>query len=88
MIINNLLDALRAGEGGRLALILPDAGQSVSYDELRDQVAAMAAGLRAAGVGRGDRVALALPNGLDGVVAFLAASAEGTAAPLNPGYKF
>ncbi len=33
-------------------------------------------------------MALALPNGLDAIVAFLAAAAAGTAAPLNPGYKF
>jgi acyl-CoA synthetase (AMP-forming)/AMP-acid ligase II len=32
-------------------------------------------------------VAMALPNGLDAIVAFLAAATAGTAAPLNPGYK-
>ena len=30
---------------------------------------------------------MALPNGLPTIVAFLAASEAGTAAPLNPGYK-
>jgi oxalate---CoA ligase len=83
-----LLDILNAADGGRTALILPDAGLSVTYDDLRRRVGAMAAALREAGVGRGDRVATALPNGLDAIVAFLAASAAGTAAPLNPGYKF
>ncbi len=48
----------------------------------------MAGALHAAGVRRGDRVAMALPNGLDAIVAFLAAAAAGTAAPLNPGYKY
>jgi oxalate---CoA ligase len=61
---------------------------SVTYDELRRRVRGMAGALYAAGVRRGDRVALALPNGLDAIVAFLAAAAAGTAAPLNPGYKF
>ena len=47
----------------------------------------MAESLAAAGVGRGDRVGIALPNGLPNIVTFLAASVAGTAAPLNPGYK-
>ena len=48
---------------------------------------AVAEPLAAAGVGRGDRVGIALPNGLPTIVSFLAASMAGTAAPLNPGYK-
>jgi acyl-CoA synthetase (AMP-forming)/AMP-acid ligase II len=44
----------------------------------------MLAGL---GVGRGDRVALVLPNGVEAIVIFLAAATAGTAAPLNPAYK-
>src|ERR1022692_3540148 len=52
------------------------------------RVRGMAGALYAAGVRRGDRVAMALPNGLDAIVAFLAPAAAGTAAPLNPGYKF
>lgn len=83
-----LLDVLNAGPGARAAVILPDAGISVTYDELRQRVRGMAGALHAAGVRRGDRVAMALPNGLDAIVAFLAAAAAGTAAPLNPGYKF
>jgi len=69
-------------------MILPETGEVITYAELRSRVRTMAAGLRAAGTGPGDRVALALPNGPDAVVAFLAAAAVGTAAPLNPGYKF
>lgn len=40
--------------------------------------------LRALGIGRGDRVALVMPNGPAGVVAFLAVAAGATCAPLNP----
>jgi acyl-CoA synthetase (AMP-forming)/AMP-acid ligase II len=83
-----LLDVLDSADGHRTAVILPEAVLSVTYDELRRRVRAMAGALHAAGVRRGDRVALALPNGLDAIVAFLAAAAAGTAAPLNPGYKF
>src|SRR6185295_7191272 len=51
------------------------------------QVQAVAEQLAAAGVSRGDRIGIALPNGLPLVVAFLAAAVAGTAAPLNPSYK-
>jgi acyl-CoA synthetase (AMP-forming)/AMP-acid ligase II len=50
-------------------------------------VRAVASQLAVAGVRRGDRVGMALPNGLTTIVAFLAAATAGTAAPLNPGYK-
>jgi len=83
-----LLDVMDAAEGQRTAIILPEAALAVTYDDLRRRVRGMAGALSAAGVRRGDRVALALPNGLDAIVAFLAAAAAGTAAPLNPGYKF
>ena len=83
-----LLEVLDAADGRRTAVILPESGRLVSYDELRSQVRGMAGALRAAGIYRESRVAIALPNGLESIVAFLAASVAGTAAPLNPGYKF
>jgi acyl-CoA synthetase (AMP-forming)/AMP-acid ligase II len=83
-----LLEVLDAADGRRSAIILPDSGRRVTYDALRRQVRAMANALRGAGISGGDRVAIALPNGLEAVAAFLAASVAGTAAPLNPGYKF
>jgi acyl-CoA synthetase (AMP-forming)/AMP-acid ligase II len=82
-----LLDVLDTADGLRTAVVLPDAGLAVTYDELRRRVRSMAGAFYAAGVRRGDRVAMALPNGLDAIVAFLAAATAGTAAPLNPGYK-
>ena len=51
--------------------------QSLSRDELRDEVAAVAAGLRAAGVGRGDRVGGFLPNCPEAIIAMLATSSIG-----------
>ncbi|MFN7996156.1 MAG: acyl--CoA ligase [Bryobacteraceae bacterium] len=83
-----LLELLDRAEASRTAVILPEAGVRVTYGNLRQQVRDLACGLYQAGIRRGDRVATALPNGLDAIVAFLAASAAGTAAPLNPGYKF
>jgi acyl-CoA synthetase (AMP-forming)/AMP-acid ligase II len=85
---NTLLDVLSAAPGGRTALIVPETGASITYDSLRAQVFDLAAALRAAGVGPGDRVAIALPNGPDAIVSFLAASLAGTAAPLNPAYRY
>src|SRR5918999_137270 len=71
----------------RTAIIHSDQNIRITYGDLRRQVAAVASALRAAGVNRGDRVGIALPNGLPNIVCFLAASQAGTAAPLNPGYK-
>src|SRR3984893_4298480 len=82
-----LLDLLEHSPGGRIAIILPEQNLRVTYGALRSQVRAVAEQLAAAGVGRGDRVGIALPNGLPMIVSFLAASVAGTAAPLNPAYR-
>jgi acyl-CoA synthetase (AMP-forming)/AMP-acid ligase II len=86
-IPGTLLDVLSAAPGHRTAILVPEANLRVSYDSLRNQVAAMADSLTAAGIAPGDRVAMALPNGLPAIVSFLAASIAGTAAPLNPAYR-
>ena len=49
----------------------------LSWDELRDQVARCAAGLRRLGVERGDRVVAYMPNVPETVVAFLACASIG-----------
>jgi len=49
----------------------------LSWGELRAQVAAVAAGLRALGVERGDRVVAYLPNIPEAIVAFLATASLG-----------
>jgi acyl-CoA synthetase (AMP-forming)/AMP-acid ligase II len=82
-----LPDLFRCAPAQQAAVVLPERNLQITYGELRDQVAAVAESLAACGVRRGDRVALALPNGLPAIVAFLAASTAGTAAPLNPAYK-
>ena len=43
--------------------------------------------LNRAGIGRGERVAIVLPNGPEMAACFMAVAACCTAAPLNPGYK-
>ena len=83
-----LVDVLGAPGDSRTAIVVPEVGLRVSYDSLRQQVLAMADALAFAGIQRGQRVALALPNGLSAIVCFLAASIAGTAAPMNPAYPY
>ena len=83
----SLLELLAAAPASRPAVVLPEAGIRVSYGSLRAQVARTADAFAAAGIGRQDRVAIVLPNGLPLIVCFLAAAVAGTAAPLNPGYR-
>jgi acyl-CoA synthetase (AMP-forming)/AMP-acid ligase II len=82
-----LLDLLKSHPPESIACIVPEKDLRVSYGALREQVIACAEALSAAGVKQGDRIGIALPNGLPNVVAFLAASMVGTAAPLNQAYK-
>jgi acyl-CoA synthetase (AMP-forming)/AMP-acid ligase II len=85
--VATLLDVLHFADS-HTAIIVPELGVHVTYDSLRQQVLAMANALASAGIRRGDAVAIALPNGLPGIVSFLAASIAGTAAPLNPAYPY
>jgi long-chain acyl-CoA synthetase len=64
--------------------LLEVGGPSLSYGELWDRSARVAGGLRAAGVERGDRVAIRLGNGIDWVLAFFGAQLIGAAVvPVN-----
>src|SRR4051812_35463480 len=87
MAATTLYELLTPVAADRTAVIIPEQNVHITYRNLRQQVEAVAGQLAAAGVGRGDRVGIALPNGLPTIVAFLAASLAGTAAPLNAGYK-
>jgi acyl-CoA synthetase (AMP-forming)/AMP-acid ligase II len=82
-----LQDLIGAAPGDHTAIVLPEEHRRVTYDNLHQQVQEAAAALASLGIGRGDRVAMALPNGLPTIVGFLAASIAGTAAPLNPAYR-
>ena len=82
-----LSDLLAVSHSHHPALIVPDGGPDVTYRSLRAQVEQFATTLHALGIGRGDRVAMALPNGVEVITAFLGiATAAATAAPLNPVY--
>ena len=78
---------LEGGAAGQPALLAPEDGRALSYGELAERVQTLAGRLAAAGVRRGDRVALVLPNGPEIVQLLLAITALGAAAaPLNPAY--
>src|SRR5499433_1673237 len=82
-----ILDLLEKGSPSHTAVAVSGGGPVVTYDQLRRQVDALVTQLHKLGLGRGDRIAMALPNGLEVIVSFLAASAVGAAAPLNPAYR-
>jgi long-chain acyl-CoA synthetase len=83
--VHGLLDEAAARHGRRTALVF--LGRRTSYRALRRAVARFAEGLAALGVGRGDRVALVLPNCPQYVVAFYATLRLGAVVvPTNPLY--
>lgn len=82
-----LLELLEGGSPDHIAIQIPGDGPSVTYSQLRLEVESLAAQLNKLGLGRGDRIAIALPNGLEMMASFLAASTVGTAAPLNHAYR-
>lgn len=84
MIIPGLLEH---GSPSKIAAMVAGDGPNISYDQLRKQVETLAIKLCELGIRPLDRVAIALPNGIEMLVSFLAASVAGTAAPLNPGFK-
>ena len=76
----NFAANLLAGPDEEIALICRNeagARQAVSRGELRDRVARLATGLRAAGIRPGDRVAAVLPNRAETVEIMLAAASIG-----------
>jgi acyl-CoA synthetase (AMP-forming)/AMP-acid ligase II len=80
-----LLDALEAGGEDAPAILAPEL-DPLSHGELRALLERLGGQLRAAGVERGDRVAIVLPNGPPAAIAFLATAGYATAAPLSPAY--
>jgi long-chain acyl-CoA synthetase len=87
---DSLVHLLRASvERDRDATAIVEVGgPSLTYGELWDRAARVAGGLRATGVGRGDRAAILLPNGADWVLAFWGIQLAGAVAvPVNIRFK-
>lgn len=69
-------------------MLLPEKGPKFTYSQLQALVSDFQQQLANVGVGKGDAVSMALPNGLEFTVAFLGACAQRCiSAPLNPAYK-
>lgn len=83
--IGAMLECNAARYGSRPAILAED-GAHLSHRELQARVAATVQSLNHLGIGRGDRVAIVLPQGPDLAVAFLAIAAGAASAPLNPAY--
>ncbi len=64
-----------------------DQKRSLTYRQLQEQSQVVVQTLNRMGIGRGDRVAIVLPNGMELAVAFLTIASGATSAPLNPGYN-
>jgi acyl-CoA synthetase (AMP-forming)/AMP-acid ligase II len=80
-----LLDML-VGADNHPALVAPGR-PALTYGQVRANVVALAGRLNGFGLGRGDRIAIVMPNGPELILAFFASALCGTAAPLNPKYK-
>ena len=59
----------------------------LSYAGLRALIDRTQRSLNELGIGRGDRVAIVLPNGPEMATAFLCVASAATSAPLNPAYR-
>ena len=77
---------LRAGAPDDTAFSAPNR-PDLTYARLRRHVEATVAALNERGIGRGDRVAIVLPNGPEMASAFVAIAAGAATAPLNPAYR-
>jgi acyl-CoA synthetase (AMP-forming)/AMP-acid ligase II len=77
---------LAAGRDEAVA-IATSGSAPLTYAGLREIVGETIASLNAFGIGRGDRIAIVLPNGPEMATAFLAVASAATSAPLNPAYR-
>jgi acyl-CoA synthetase (AMP-forming)/AMP-acid ligase II len=77
---------LAAGADDATALHAPG-GKPLTYKALRAHVDRTVKALNALGIGRGDRVAIVLPNGPEMASAYVAVASACASCPLNPAYR-
>jgi acyl-CoA synthetase (AMP-forming)/AMP-acid ligase II len=85
-MVETITDLIAAGSEQAPAVLAP-ARAALDYAGLRRQGRATVDALNGAGIGRGDAVALVLPNGPEMATAFAGVAAGAVAAPLNPAYR-
>jgi acyl-CoA synthetase (AMP-forming)/AMP-acid ligase II/acyl carrier protein len=69
-----------------LALIAIN-GEAITFGNLYTRIVSLVDDFNRLGIGRGNRVAVAIPNGPEMAMAFLAVSSAATCAPLNPNFR-
>lgn len=82
----SIIERLVRGQHDAPAILAPERS-ALTHGGLRRLMADAAGQLHARGIGRGDRVAIVLPNGPEMATAFLGVAAAATTAPLNPAYR-
>ena len=83
---NTIINLLHNGAADAPAIVAPDT-EPLNYATFKLHVTKVVGALKIFGVGRGDRVAIVLPNGPHMASAFVSIAAGATAAPLNPSYR-
>lgn len=86
LTIHHLISEQAAQTPNAIALTAPER-PPLTYQHLKQQIDQVLRTLMGWGLGRGDRIAVVLPNGPEMAVAFLAIAACATCAPLNPAYR-
>ena len=85
--MNMTVSALIADHPAEAPAIGAPGREWLTYGSLRDLSARVKQALNAAGIGRGDRVAIVLANGPEMATAFVTIAQVATTAPLNPAYQ-
>src|SRR5687767_7032794 len=85
-MVETIADLIGSGSDAAPAVLAVDRA-ALDYAGLHRQVRTTAEALRRAGIGRGDAVAIVLPNGPEMATAFVGIAAAAVAAPLNPAYR-
>ena len=85
--MSDTLKSLLAGHPENAPAIGAPERDWLSYGGLRALADTVAGSLHQAGIGRGDRVAIVLPNGPEMAAAFITVAQTAVTAPLNPAYR-
>ncbi|MFO1038572.1 MAG: acyl--CoA ligase [Geminicoccaceae bacterium] len=81
------LTDLLAGHAADSPALLAPGRPTLTFAGLGELACAVIGDLNALGIGRGDRVAIVLPNGPEMAAAFVTVAGAATTAPLNPAYR-
>ncbi len=85
-MMTTVLDLLAPHDAQSPAIGAPDRPW-LTFGQLRDLCRTTRETLNGLGIGRGDRVAIVLPNGPEMATAFVTVATAATTAPLNPAYR-